>query len=112
MAAITIQTLTDAGVVPTYAACTAGGDTFANDGKTILHIKNGHTSSQTVTFTSVVSDPPPGTAVANEVITVANASEKMVKPVKQSGFNDASGLVAVTYSGVVSLTIAAISIGT
>lgn len=110
MAAITIQQMLPTGLEATYAAANAGGDTFANNGKTFLHVKNGDGSDKTVTLTSQVSDPPAGTAAANIAVTVTAGEERMIGPISQQGFNNSNGDVAVTYSAVTSVTVAAISL--
>lgn len=110
MAALTIQELNKSGVTISYAAAAGGGDEFANNGKTFLHVKNGGGSPINVTIASQVDDPPPGTAASNVVIAVANGAEKMIGPFNQNGYNDTDGNVQVTYSGVTSVTVAAISV--
>lgn len=110
MAALTIQNLAKTGVVITYGAAAGGGDEFANNGKTFLHVKNGGGSSINVTIASQVTDPEPGTAASNIVIAVANGAEKMIGPFNQNGYNDVDGNVQVTYSAVTSVTVAAISV--
>lgn len=108
MAAITIQQMVPTGLEATYAAASAGGDTFANDGKTFLHVKNGDVSDKTVTIASTVIDPPAGTAAANIAVVVTAGEERMIGPLNQNGYNNANGDVAVTYSAVTSVTVAAI----
>lgn len=110
MADLTVQSMTIDGVSPTYGAAAAGGDTFDNDGSTFLHVKNGGGSGVTVTLQSQVSSPPPGTVAADKQITVAASGEQMIGPVNKAAFNDASGKVNVTYSGVTSVTVAAIKL--
>jgi hypothetical protein len=39
MAALTTQEVTQAGTTLAFAACAGGGDTFINDGKLILNLK-------------------------------------------------------------------------
>jgi len=109
MAALTVQSMTISGLVETYVAAAAGGDTFANDGKTFLRVKNGGGSSINVTLSSQVTDPAAGTAVADKVVAVANGVDAMIGPVNQKGFNS-GGNVSVAYSGVTSVTVAAIKL--
>ena len=40
MALLTVQKISQSGVVPAYAAASAETDSFVNDGKTILFVKN------------------------------------------------------------------------
>lgn len=100
------------GLVPSYASAAGGGDTFVNDGKTMLHVKNGGGSPITLTITSqITSQDVPGLGpvdVANETYTVANGAERMIGFFSPSRFNNTSGQVAVGYSAVTSVTVAAI----
>lgn len=117
MAVLTVQTLshglsagTYSGLTPTYASCASGGDSFANDGRTFIHIKNGHSSPQTVTIASNVNcnmGHDHDVAVA-----VTNAEERMIGPFRTDQFNDGNARVTLTYSGVTSLTIAVIKLAT
>lgn len=105
MATLTRSDAVLTGVVATYAAAAAGGDTFANDGNTVLHVKNGGASPITVTIDSVKLSNF-GTD-EDVVVTVANASDKLIGPFNVARFGRAP---AVTYSAVTTVTVAAISI--
>ena len=105
---LTVQAMSIDGIAPTYATAASGGDTFANNGKTFLHVKNGGGSSINVTLASQVDSPPAGTAASNKVIAVAAGGEKMIGPLPEYGYNDSGGLVHVSYSAVTSVTVAAI----
>jgi hypothetical protein len=118
MAQLTVQTISQglnkttgayAGITPTYASAASGGDSFLNtDGRTFLQIKNAG-SSITVTIASRKlcsqgHDHDP-------VITVgATTGDVMAGPFNPEEFNDAAGLVSVTYSAVTSVTVAAFSL--
>ena len=99
------------GIVPSYGSAASGGDTFANDGKTFFHVKNGGGSSINVTLASQVTNPPAGTAATNKVIAVAAGSEKMIGPLPANGWNDSNGQVHAGYSAVSSVTVAAVKLG-
>lgn len=103
MAELTVQDISHAGLNTTYAAAAAGGDTFKNSGKEFIHIKNGHTASQDVTADSVA--PCNQGFDHNVQVTVPNAEERMIGPFAPGRFG---AEVALTYSGVTSLTIAII----
>jgi len=110
MAALTIQTTLCTGLNVGFAAASAGGDTFINDGKTILHIKNTDTVSHTVTadrlqLSSTGRDD-------NETCTVPAAGERIMGPFPTNRFNSSAGAVSLTYDAVVGVTIAAIKLGT
>lgn len=111
MANLSTQRISRAGLGPTYAAATGGGDKFAPGGKTFLHVKNGSGGAQTVTIVT------PGSAAENVsigdvAVSVPAAGERMIGPLPGSLFaNPAdSGLGAITYSGVTSLTVAIVEL--
>ena len=108
MAELSVQVSDIDGLEASYVAAAAGGDTFKNDGKTVLHVKNGSGGDITLTFT------PPGTvagvAIENPTCLVTAGEERFCGPFEPSVFNNSSGLLAVGYSGVTSLTIAAIRV--
>jgi hypothetical protein len=108
MATLAIQEMAITGLEATYAAAAGGGDEFPNDGKTFLHVKNGGGSPINVTIASQHPNPPAGTAQEDVVVAVTNGEERMIGPINQVGFNDGDGNVQVTYSGVTSVTVAAI----
>ena len=108
MPILTNQIVTLAAIAPSYAACAAGGDEFVNSGRDFIHIKNGHTSPQTVTVNSqTVCDQ----GVDHDVpVVVTNAQERMIGPFPKGRFDDTGGKVQLTYSGVVALTIAIVRV--
>jgi hypothetical protein len=108
MATIAIQEMAITGLEATYEAANAGGDVFSNDGRTFYHVKNGGGSPINVTITSNHPSPPPGTDNEDVVVAVTNGEERMIGPVNQKGYNNASGQAEVSYSAVTSVTVAAI----
>jgi hypothetical protein len=109
VAELTVQAVirTGTGLNPTYAAATGGGDTVKTGQTTFLHVKNGHTSPQTVTVAT--TGTLDGFAVADLAIAVPNAEERMIGPINDA-FRGSNGLAAITYSGVTALTIAAVRV--
>lgn len=107
MALLTTQTMSQAGLTPTLAAATSGGDTFAPTNQTFLMVKNASGGSVTVTIitTAVVfSQNLPDIAVV-----VANGATTLLGPYDPGEVAAAgTGLCAVTYSSVTSVTVAAI----
>ena len=114
MAELTIQQITEAGGSVTYSAAAGGGDTADNGGSTFLHIKNGGGSEVTVTITaqttSVESSIFGDLTKANASIAIAGSGEAFIGPFKPSAFNNSDNEIAITYSGVTSVTIAALYI--
>jgi hypothetical protein len=114
MATLTIQNLVTTGSLqPTYAAASGGGDVMPNDGKTVLHVKNGGGGSINVTITAQVAtrDAGPGFGPytrADLVVAVPAAEERIIGPLPRIAFNNASAQAAIAYSGVTSVTVAAL----
>jgi hypothetical protein len=110
MALLSTQTITRTGLAPTYSAAAGGGDKVTPGNDTFIHVKNGGGSSITVTVDSVV--PSNYGDDVNLVVSVPNAGERMIGPLPAERFaSPADGLVNVTYSGVTTVTIAAIKTG-
>src|SRR6478736_1945942 len=90
-----------------FVAANAGGDTFQNDGRTLLRYKN--TSGAPITVT--VDDPTSVLAGAQafnpdvQFVVPATTGDVTIGPFPPARFGD---VLAVTYSGVTSLTVAAV----
>ena len=109
MAALAVQTVSLAGVTPAYVAGAEAGDTFYNDGRTFLHVKNGNgAASRTVTINSLVNCSQGHDH--DIAVVVPLSSEKMIGPFPTSRFNNSSNVASVTYSDEADLTIAAIKL--
>lgn len=105
MATLATQTIVPGGVAPTYAAAAGGGDNFIPDKDVFLHVKNGSGGSITVTVT--VPSKYRGKTVTNEATAVPAGAERMIGPFPADVYADPanSGLGALGYSGVTSLTV-------
>lgn len=113
MATLTVQDVDlTTGVQPTFVAAAAGGDEYANDGKTYAHFRNGSGSAITVTVAAQqtsVDDAQFGRIVpSNRTFTVAANSDRVIPYLAAGLYNSTNGRVVMTYSGVTSLTVAAI----
>ena len=110
MATLTLQDIirTGTGLEPTYAACGAGGDEFVNEAGYFIHIKNGAGAPQTVTIATPVTTD--GLAVADVAIAIPAGEERMIGPFATATFNDGDDKVQLTYSAVVTLTIAILNV--
>ena len=106
--AITVQAASLPGLKPTYAAANVDGNFFANSGKEFLHVKNAHTSPQTVTIDSPAACNQGGTH--DVAVAIPAGEERMIGPFPKDRFNDGGGYVQITYSGVTALTIAAVTV--
>ena len=106
MATLTVQDIVLTGLNPSYVVSAVGGDEFANDGKTFIHVKNGHTSAWVVTVDSVA--PCSQGYDHNAVVSIPASGERIIGPFDKHRFDDSAGKVQITYDGVTVLTIAAI----
>lgn len=111
MAALTTQKPSTAGVALTYGSAAGGGDTFVNTGREFVHIKNQSGGTITVTISSGSNKCSFGVSNAAHDITHAllTMTDAMLGPFSKDQFNDASGNVNITYSGVTSLTLAVLA---
>lgn len=105
MAKLAVQRPDIPGTVITYAAASAGGDTFALRPGGILRVKNAHTAPWVVTV-ELPGTTEYGGALPDPTTTVANGTEVQIGPFDADLVNPADGLIHVTYSGVTALTVA------
>lgn len=107
MATLTVYTKDLDGLIATYVSAAGGGDVFPNDGATQLHVKNGSGSPITVTVTAVKAC---NQGTLHDSVTIITAGdEAFIGVFEKKRFNNTSGQGAITYSGVTSLTIAAVN---
>jgi hypothetical protein len=103
MAALVPTQVTIAGAVDLLVAASGGGDSFPNDGHMFFDVNNASGSPITVTF--VTPALVQGIAIADPGISVPAGLRRKIGPFQPDLFNDATGSVAVTYSGVTTLTV-------
>lgn len=111
MALLTVQRPTTAGVAITLAAAAVGGDSFPNNGQTFFRIKNAGAGAVTVTFDSptTCSFGVAANAAHDLAVVVTNDSAVYeIGPFTQGRYNDDNSRVQVTYTGVTSVTVAAV----
>jgi hypothetical protein len=115
MANLTISTLTEDGDTIALASAAGAGDEYVNDrkGNTFIYIDNQDASSTTVTATvqntSVVVDGYGTLTKTDRVVAVPAGEQRWIGPLPQA-FNDSNGRVQLTYSSVVSLSVAAVKV--
>lgn len=108
MATLNVQQVSLPSTLATYAAAAAGGDqVLLGDGREVLHIKNDHSSAQTVTVASQRSAAA-GYAAANNAVSVAAGAERFIPLGPKRAFADDNGFAQLTYSGVTALTVAVV----
>ena len=102
MANYSAQKTTHAGVTSNMVAVSST-DTFANDGRTILEVKNASASSVTVT---IVSQQQCNHGFTHNItVAVAAGATSLIGPFNPTRFNDpVTGLVTVQYSATASVT--------
>jgi hypothetical protein len=113
MATYTVQTVTEAGVVPTYTAVSAS-DTFTPNAADLdkphfLHVKNAGGSPDTVVIddASSLTNAPGATSYNPDVtVAVANATERFIRLAPIRRYLQSNGTVAVTNSFITSVTAA------
>lgn len=110
MAALTVQNITlSTSLTPTFANADVAGDSFINNGRTFLYIRNASGSPITATVDSLV-DCSQGFD-HDIVITIPAGSEEMCGPFNVSRFKSTAGVVDVAYSDVTTVTIAVLALG-
>lgn len=110
MADITVQQVSIVGLVnPTMTAAAGGGDTFSNDGNTIFKVANGGGGAITVTFNDTGSVAPSGATAfdADVDVSVGAGEDAYIGPFSTARFAQSVG---VTYSGVTTVTVAALRV--
>ncbi|GAA0638230.1 hypothetical protein GCM10010174_70100 [Kutzneria viridogrisea] len=95
------------GVAPTYSAVSGNNDQVANNGRRLVHVKNGGGSSLTVTVGiggAINGHSPTGVAVS-----IAAGADKFIGPFPAS-YNQADGTVYLDYSATASVTRAVLEL--
>ena len=105
MATLVVTQVTAAGAVDSLVAASAGGDALPNDGQCWLEVLNGSGAPITVTITP--QSKYQGETIAPRAVVVPAAGRRKIGRFDSGIFNDANGNVAVTYSGVTTLTVGA-----
>jgi len=106
--ALTVTQVTRAGVALPAAAANADGHSVANDGSVILHIVNG--GGAPITVTIVTPGTVDGLAIADREVIVAASANRLIGPFPREHYNQADGTVHVNFSGVASVTAAALKV--
>lgn len=88
----------------------SSADEFANNGHTLIHIKNAVAATNAVVVTSQVSPVPIGLVALDVTVDVTAAGEKLSGFFSPEAYNDSSGCVKLRPTTHTGLTIAAISV--
>jgi hypothetical protein len=110
MAVLNVQDIKRSGLDPAYVACAGGGDQFLPSEDTILHVKNGSGGALTVTVVTP-GVAAPDVPIADTQVSVPAGDDRFIGPFPAHLYQDpADNLADITYSGVTSLTIAALRV--
>ncbi len=113
MALLTVQDAAEGGGI-TFASAAGGGDTFPNDGKTVVILFLDDASPSTVTVTAqdtTATGAGFGAVTKADAVQVVEADTcDVMGPFPVSAFNNASAQVAIGYSNVTALTIAVVRV--
>lgn len=105
--ALVPQQVVRTGLTPVFSAANVDGHSVANDGHTMLEVKNA--SAAPINVTIVTPGLVDGNAIADLVVAVpANTGDKMIGPFPPGIYNQADGTIYVDFSAVVTVTVAAV----
>jgi hypothetical protein len=112
LATLSTQVINRAGTVVTPVAAAGGGDAMAVGSGMMLQVVNGGGSPITVTLNIPSARTfEPNVAITSPAISVTNATTKWIGPIDAQTFADTvTGLLSITYSGVTSVTVAAVQL--
>jgi hypothetical protein len=101
------QLVSDAGLAPPVVQVPTAVDTytFPNDGKTLLYIEHGAGASN---VTIITPGTVRGKAIADAVVALAISGRTLVGPFPPDLYNDASGLVTISFSEVTGAGVAVV----
>lgn len=107
MATLTTQSITRAGVTPTYAPAAAGGDACEVGDDIFLHFKNTNAAARIVTLAiPSTASTYPNVTYTNPTVTVPLTSgDKMVGPIAALFKDVTTGLCTITYDAAPGLTV-------
>ena len=106
---LTVQQAVRTGVTPTYNSASANNNTFANDGHTIIEVKN--TSGSPINVTIETPGTVDGNAVADLVVAVpATSGDKIIGPFPPSIYNQTGGVIYLDWSATTNVTVAVIRV--
>lgn len=107
--------VTPSGILISGALPTAADDTmtFANDGRTVIAVCNGSAGSINVTEASTKVIPDGGAAdltVQDRIVAVAAGETRVIGPFPTDVYNDAAGVVTLTFSAKTTVTVQALRV--
>ncbi len=103
---LTVQEMLPAGLAVAFVAAAAAGNSFVNNGRTFLRVRNG--GGAAITVTVVASGRCDQTFLHPETVSIPAGGERDIGAFAIARFSDTTGRVTVTYSAVTTVTVAAI----
>lgn len=112
MAELTVEEMDLNGLSATYNSAASDGDSFLNDGRTFLHVKNGDSVSHTITIAvqNTISIGGVTLSISDPTVTVAAGEDQFIGPLDRDWFNDDNKMVQISYDAVTSVTVAVIKV--
>lgn len=114
MATLTVSEITaatlKADLTGDLVAAAGGGDEFTWGPTTQFYIITGATGSQTVTATRQTTSvgSPQGVATLADVVETTSSAGLAILDTREESFRDGNGLVQISYSAVVNMTVVAV----
>lgn len=102
-----VQSIRD-GVNVALTAAAGGGDEFANTGREALMVSNG--SGAPITVTIETPQEVDELDVADRDVVVPAGETRLIGPFPKGTYNDADGMVQITYSSVTTVLVRPIRI--
>ena len=104
---LAVQEVVRGGLTAGYTAMEASGVAFANEGRSILHVKN---LTGGATLTVVTPNTVDGLAIADRTVTIPANTETFVGPFQPGVYNQSTDVVYVDVTTAGSVSIAAIRV--
>jgi hypothetical protein len=108
MAVLAVTPVIRTGTTDVTVSASAGGDLLPNTGKEWVEVINGGGGAITVTASGYVD----AQVVAIQAVSVGAGVRRKIGPFPPHIYNNTSQQVAITYSGVTTVTVGAYSLGT
>jgi len=107
VATLSTQSVSRAGITPSYAAAAGGGDACEVGDDIFLHFKNTNAAARNVTLAIPSSASTyPNVVYTNVVVNIpATTGDKMIGPISALFKDVTTGLCTITYDAVTNLTV-------
>ena len=106
---LVVQPIVRAGLTAEYSTMNASGVAFANEGRTLLHVKNAQAAA-TTTLSIITPGTVDGLAIDDRTVQIAAATEEFIGPFQPGVYNQSGDVVHVDISSATTTSIAAMNI--